>query len=71
MGLSFFIVPRGNATLIGHTGSQAGFLAFMYFNPATKAAIVAAFNTTDDTLPDTQQPAFATIREAGMELIVR
>ena len=69
MGLSFFVLPRGTSTLIGHTGSQAGFLAFMYFNPATKAAIVAAFNTNDDASPDGKPTAFEVIRQAALTLI--
>ncbi|HXE60468.1 MAG TPA: serine hydrolase domain-containing protein [Gemmatimonadaceae bacterium] len=69
MGMSFFVLPRGASTLIGHTGSQAGFLAFMYFNPATKAAVVAAFNTNDDSAPDGKPSAFETIRQAALALI--
>ncbi|MGH7648581.1 MAG: serine hydrolase domain-containing protein, partial [Gemmatimonadaceae bacterium] len=69
MGMSFFVLPRGGSTLIGHTGSQAGFLAFMYFNPATKAAVVAAFNTNDDTADDGKPTAFETIRQAALALI--
>jgi CubicO group peptidase (beta-lactamase class C family) len=69
MGLSFFVLPRGGSTLIGHTGSQAGFLAFMYFNPATKAVVVAAFNTNDDTADDGKPTAFETIRQAALALI--
>lgn len=69
MGLSFFILPRGNETIVGHTGSQAGFISFMYFNPATKAAIVAAFNTDDESRPDSKSRAFEAIRQAGLKLI--
>lgn len=47
MGLSFFIYPRGESTIIGHTGSQAGFRAFLYFNPQTRNAVIAAYNTTN------------------------
>ncbi len=47
IGLSFFIHPRGDATIIGHTGSQAGFRAFMYFNPKTRSAVIAAYNTSN------------------------
>ena len=51
MGLSFFVIDRGGTRLLGHTGSQAGFRSFYYFNPATKAAIIAAFNTTNYAAP--------------------
>lgn len=49
MGLSTFIIKHGEATLLGHTGSQAGFRAFLYFNPATSTAVICAFNTTSET----------------------
>jgi CubicO group peptidase (beta-lactamase class C family) len=69
MGLSFFALGRGPATFIGHTGSQAGFLAFMYLNPANGAAVVAAFNTASDSSPRDEHSAFQTIREAALKLI--
>jgi len=69
MGLSFFVLTRGQVTLIGHTGSQAGFLAFIYLNPANKAAVVAAFNTASDLPPRGEPSAFQAIREAALKLI--
>lgn len=47
MGMSFFIHPRAEATIVGHTGSQAGFRAFLYLNPKSRAAVIAAYNTTN------------------------
>ena len=46
MGLSFFGVKRDGVTYMGHTGSQAGFRAFMYFDPTKHTAVLVAFNTT-------------------------
>ena len=46
MGLSFFGTRPEGVTVMGHTGSQAGFRAFMYFDPAKRTAILVAFNTT-------------------------
>jgi hypothetical protein len=50
MGLSFFLDqrtgPSGTTTFIGHTGSQAGFRAFVEFNPTNRRAVIAAFNTS-------------------------
>ena len=46
MGLSFFLYTRGSERIIGHTGSQAAFRAFLYFNPRTRRAVIAAYNTT-------------------------
>ena len=47
MGLSFFLVHDGERSVIGHTGSQAGFRAFFYFQPEKRTAIIAVFNTTN------------------------
>jgi CubicO group peptidase (beta-lactamase class C family) len=46
MGLSFFGIRRDGLTYLGHTGSQAGFRAFMYFDPTKRTAVLVAFNTT-------------------------
>jgi CubicO group peptidase (beta-lactamase class C family) len=46
MGLSFFGTKSEGATVMGHTGSQAGFRAFMYFDPVKRTAVLVAFNTT-------------------------
>jgi len=51
MGLSYFVLDHNGVRLLGHTGSQAGFRSFFYFNPANGAAIVAAFNTTNYSTP--------------------
>jgi CubicO group peptidase (beta-lactamase class C family) len=53
MGLSFFIRDRNGQRILGHTGSQAGFRAFFYFDPANGAAVIAAFNTTNNAVPAT------------------
>ena len=48
MGLSFFLYERDAERVIGHTGSQAGFRAFLYFNPRTARAVIAAYNTSSN-----------------------
>jgi CubicO group peptidase (beta-lactamase class C family) len=53
MGLSTFVIKRGNATLLGHTGGQGFFRGYVFFNPATSAAVVYAFNTTSDASGET------------------
>jgi CubicO group peptidase (beta-lactamase class C family) len=74
MGMSFFVVKHGAATLIGHTGEQAGFVSFMYLNPVSGSAVIAVFNTDTD-LPAALAPegkglsAFNLIREAALKLI--
>jgi CubicO group peptidase (beta-lactamase class C family) len=51
MGLSFFVRDRNGQRILGHTGSQAGFRAFFYFDPANGMAVIAAFNTTNTVAP--------------------
>ena len=51
MGLSFFVQSRGTQRIVGHTGFQAGFRSFMYINPASGAAVIAVFNTTNYPAP--------------------
>ena len=67
MGLSFFVLDRKGQRILGHTGSQAGFRSFYYFDPATGAAVIAVFNTTN-----TSSPAAALqrrLREAALDLL--
>ncbi|MDQ2890122.1 MAG: beta-lactamase family protein [Gemmatimonadota bacterium] len=74
MALSFFVVRGGGATIVGHTGEQAGFVSFMYLNPSTGLAVVGVLNTISD-LPDGKLPAgtgpsaFNLIRERALKLI--
>jgi CubicO group peptidase (beta-lactamase class C family) len=51
MGLSFFIRDRNGQRILGHTGSQAGFRAFYYFDPKNGMAVIAAFNTNNSASP--------------------
>lgn len=45
IGLIFFVSERNGARFVGHTGSQAAFRSFLYVDPDTRTAVVAAFNT--------------------------
>lgn len=45
MGLGFFLYRSGEGWLVGHTGQQAGFLSFMFFQPATGNGVIGAINT--------------------------
>ena len=67
MALSFFVVHRAAATIMGHTGSQAGFRSFLFFNPATSATVIAAFNTTNEASP--ARAAYARMYEAALALL--
>lgn len=51
MGLSFFLVRHGERSVIGHTGSQAGFRAYFYFQPEKRTAVILAFNTAHEDPP--------------------
>jgi CubicO group peptidase (beta-lactamase class C family) len=53
MGLSFFVLDRNGQRILGHTGSQAGFRSFYYFDPQTQMGVVAVFNTTNYAAPAT------------------
>jgi hypothetical protein len=67
MGLSFFVLKRGDRTLLGHTGSQAGFRSFLYFNPLTSTTIIAAFNTTNFATP--ASALYRTMHDAALGLL--
>jgi CubicO group peptidase (beta-lactamase class C family) len=71
MGLSFFIHPRGEETIVGHTGSQAGFRAFLYINPKTRAVVIAAYNTTNYSRSAPQGAANEILELARQLLAVR
>jgi CubicO group peptidase (beta-lactamase class C family) len=58
MGLGFFTMDAGGAMLIGHTGEQAGFRSWLYFNPATRTGVIACVNTTNDARPEDSGRAF-------------
>jgi len=66
MGLSFYVIKHGNATLLGHTGGQGAYRAFFYFNPVTSAAVIAAFNSTSNT--PAQEP-YAELRKLVLDLL--
>ena len=69
MGLSFFVRDRNGQRILGHTGSQAGFRSFFYFDPKNGMAVIAAFNTTN-----TVAPANALLRrmvEAALDLLLQ
>src|SRR5262245_31705147 len=81
MGLSFFLAPRtgssGSVTFIGHTGSQAGFRAFLEFNSVTGSAIIAALNTshesghneTENKAAGRSRDGFNALREQSLSLL--
>ena len=69
MGLSFFVLDRGGQRILGHTGSQAGFRSFLYFNPANGAAVIAVLNTTNFSSP--ASAANRRVQDAALALLTR
>ena len=65
MGLCFFIEKRGSRRLIGHSGSQNGFISHLYVDAAARAGYVVSFNTdaTDDVPVPNTRKLDAEIRE--------
>lgn len=56
IGLSFFLYKFGSERVIGHTGTQAGFRSFLYFNPRSRRAVISVYNTSSQTqLPGAAQ----------------
>jgi CubicO group peptidase (beta-lactamase class C family) len=51
MGLSFFVLDRNGKRILGHTGSQAGFRSFYYFDPVAQTGVIAVFNTSNSAAP--------------------
>jgi CubicO group peptidase (beta-lactamase class C family) len=66
---SFFVYHKSGATIVGHTGSQAGFRAYYYWNPATKDAVIAAFNTSNEVDPAASSRGYLMLREASWALL--
>jgi CubicO group peptidase (beta-lactamase class C family) len=69
IGLSFFVLWRDGVRFIGHTGHQAGFRSFFYVDPKTSAAVIAAFNTTNDAREAESAQGFKRIIDAGLGVI--
>lgn len=69
MALSFFIRPLRGAMLVGHTGEQADFRSFLYFNPRTGEVVIGAFNTTNDARARGSAAAWAATVAAAADLL--
>ena len=69
MGMSFFSSTPNGTSIVGHTGTQAGFRSFFYWDPATRAAVVAAFNTIDYADNAKYEAGFKVVRDASWEAL--
>lgn len=69
MGLSFFVSRRDGRRIVGHTGSQAGFRAFFYWNPETRTAVIAAFNTNNAADARRSAEGYRVVRALAWDLL--
>jgi CubicO group peptidase (beta-lactamase class C family) len=69
VGLSFFLDRRSGGHVVGHTGSQANFRAFLAFDPARRTAFAMVFNTSIDDGPDPGERELASLLEAAGRLL--
>jgi CubicO group peptidase (beta-lactamase class C family) len=69
VGLGFFLRDLDGIRLVGHTGEQAGFRSFLFFNPATREGVVGVVNTTDEARPDESGRAFQAAVAAAQQLL--
>jgi CubicO group peptidase (beta-lactamase class C family) len=69
MGLSFFVRPHRGQTLIGHTGWQAGFRAFLYMNPRRREAIILAVNTSNEAREAESAAGYRAIIAAAADIL--
>ena len=69
MGLSFFLVRHGEHEVIGHTGSQAGFRAFFYFEPEHRTAVILAFNTANEDPSAEARDAFGALMTSVYSIV--
>ena len=69
MGLSFFGMKSGDVTILGHTGSQAGFHCFTYFDPVKRTAVLVVFNTSSERSTPGARAAQKTMTEAALGLL--
>lgn len=71
MGLSFFLNQEGERRFVGHTGSQAGFRAFIYLDPDRRTAIIGVVNTDSDVNGMIYQQGFQATMQAGINVLRR
>lgn len=69
MGLSFFVRTHRGRRVIGHTGWQAGFRAFLYLDPVARTAVIAAVNTSNDARAEASAAAYAAIIAQALDLL--
>ena len=69
VGLSFFVQREPGRRIVGHTGSQANFRAFMAFDPERRTAYLLVFNTSAAEGPDPGAPELEALMGAARGLL--
>ena len=67
VGLGFFSTEVDGRRIVGHTGDQAGYRSFVYFDPERRTGLVMVFNTTNDAAPG--RTRLAELARAGIALL--
>lgn len=70
MGLSFFVLDLGGRRIVGHTGQQAGFRSFIFLDPGSGTAVIAATNTINYARGAASNAAWQALTRAGARLLV-
>jgi CubicO group peptidase (beta-lactamase class C family) len=68
-GLSFYRYRRGGHTVVGHTGEQSGFRSFLYFDPATTAAVIGIVNTINEANPDASSHGWDALTQQAVTVV--
>lgn len=69
MAMSFFVSTPGGVKIVGHTGTQAGFRSFVFWNPVTKTAVIGAFNTINTVDETRYEDGFRAVRDSSWTLL--
>jgi CubicO group peptidase (beta-lactamase class C family) len=69
MGLSSFSIVEDGVRIVGHTGYQAGFRSFIYWNPRNKAVVIGAFNTDNGAEPEQSDSGFVRVARTARTLL--
>ena len=69
MGMSFFVHTLPWGRVVGHTGSQAGFRSFFYWNPANRMAVITVVNTSNAVDNRASSAGFRQLIATGKDLL--
>ena len=69
MGLAFFINGTAGQRVLGHTGHQANFGSFFFFNPRTHFGVIAVYNTTNNDDAVLKAGMEAKVQQAAVDLL--